>query len=33
MSAAVAWRDNWEQALAEAGEKHRPLVLEFYLEG
>lgn len=33
MSAAIAWRDKWDEALAEAKQKNLPLVLEFHLEG
>ncbi len=33
MEAAIAWRDKWDEALAEAKQKNRPLLVEFYMEG
>jgi hypothetical protein len=33
MSEAIAWRDNWTEALEEAQKANRPLSLEFHLDG
>jgi hypothetical protein len=33
MSEAIAWRDNWTEALEEAKKANRPLSLEFHLDG
>jgi hypothetical protein len=33
MAEAIAWRDNWAEALEEAKKVNRPLVLEFHMDG
>jgi hypothetical protein len=33
MSAAIAWRENWTEALVEAQKANRPLALEIHLDG
>ncbi len=33
MSEMIQWRMDWQEALNEAKTAHRPLALEFYMEG
>ncbi len=33
MTELIQWRTDWQEALEEAKNSHRPLVLEIYLEG
>ncbi len=33
MSASIAWRENWAEALEEAQKANRPLALEIHLDG
>jgi hypothetical protein len=33
MPRPIAWRNNWPAALEDSKRLHRPVLLEFYLEG